>query len=409
MTRLATGEFVNMVRKILHLDLDAFFCSVEELLDPSLVGKAFAVGGSPQGRGVIASCSYAARLKGVRSAMPAGKAIQLCPELLMIHHRHNLYSEYSDRVMSILQDTSPVVEQVSVDEAFIDVSDLPQPLRLIALELQKRVADETKLPCSLGGATNKLVAKMANDYGKKKVRTGRAPRAITIIESGGEQAFMAPLDIQALWGFGPKTADKLRERGISRIGQLYELTEPELRGFFGNNALEILDRAKGIDTRPVYDSEGDPKSVSNETTYYSDTADLQQMTDTLRWLSDKVGYRLRKHNLAGSCVQIKIRYSDFSTITRQEMLQQPTNLDDDIFNAAMELLKSHLTVGREVRLLGVAVTKLEEPAIQLSLWDNTVQKKTKLTEAIDSLKDKYGKQIVIRASAMKPGKKENKD
>lgn len=395
-----------MIRKILHLDLDAFFCSVEELLDPSLVGKAFAVGGSPHGRGVIASCSYAARLKGVRSAMPAGKAIQLCPELRLIQHRHDLYSEYSDRVMSILHDTTPLVEQLSVDEAFLDVSDLPQPLRLIALELQKRVADETKLPCSLGGATNKLVAKMANDFGKKQVRTGRAPRAVTIIEPGEEQSFMAPLEIQALWGFGPKTAEKLHERGIYRIGQLYDLSELELRSFFGNHALDILDRAKGIDNRPVYDSEGDPKSVSNETTYYSDTDDLQQISDTLRWLSDKVGYRLRKHNLAGSCVQIKIRYSDFTTLTRQKMLQQPTNLDDDIFAAATELLKSNLTIGREVRLLGVAVTRLEEPAIQLSLWDKTVQKKTQLTEAIDSLKDKYGKQIIVRASSIKPVKKE---
>lgn len=398
-----------MARKILHLDLDAFFCSVEELLDPSLVGKAFAVGGSPQGRGVIASCSYAARMKGVRSAMPAGRAIHLCPELLMIHHRHGLYSEYSERVMSILQDTTPLVEQVSVDEAFLDVSDLPRPLRIIAVELQKRVADETHLPCSLGGGTNKLIAKMANDYGKKQVRTGRAPRAITIIEPGKEQAFLSPLEIQALWGFGPKTAEKLRERGIFRIGQLYELTEHELRGFFGNHAQEILDRAKGIDTRPVYDSEGDPKSVSNETTYYADTDDLQQITDTLRWLSDKVGYRLRKHNLTGSCVQIKIRYSDFTTITRQKMLQQPTNLDDEIFDAVMDLLKSHLTAGREVRLLGVGVTKLDEPAIQLSLFDSSAQKKSQLSEAIDALKDKYGKQIIIRASAMKTDKKETKN
>jgi len=338
--------------------------------------------------------------------MPAGKAIQLCPELRLIQHRHDLYSEYSDRVMSILHDTTPLVEQLSVDEAFLDVSDLPQPLRLIALELQKRVADETKLPCSLGGATNKLVAKMANDFGKKQVRTGRAPRAVTIIEPGEEQSFMAPLEIQALWGFGPKTAEKLHERGIYRIGQLYDLSELELRSFFGNHALDILDRAKGVDNRPVYDSEGDPKSISNETTYYSDTDDLQQISDTLRWLSDKVGYRLRKHNLAGSCVQIKIRYSDFTTLTRQKMLQQPTNLDDDIFAAATELLQSNLTIGREVRLLGVAVTRLEEPAIQLSLWDKTAQKKTQLTEAIDSLKDKYGKQLIVRASSIKPVKKE---
>ena len=389
-----------MPRKILHLDLDAFFCSVEELLDPSLAGKAFAVGGNPQGRGVIASCSYAARMKGVRSAMPTSRALQLCPELLLIRHNHRLYGKYSDEVMSILRDTSPLVEQVSVDEAFLDVSDLPQPLRMIAIELQKRVDAETHLPCSLGGASNKLVAKMANDYGKRQIRTGKAPRAITIVEPGDEQAFLAPLDIQALWGFGPKTADKLRQRGINRIGQLTELSDFELRAFFGNHYSEILDRAKGIDTRPVYDSEQEPKSVSNETTYYSDTDDLEQIKETLRWLSDKVCYRLRNHNLAGSCVQIKIRYSDFSTITRQKMLPQPSNLDDEIFDAVMDLLRDHLTVGRQVRLLGVGVTKLEQPAIQLSLWNDSAKKKTQLSEAIDSLKDKYGKEIIIRASAM---------
>jgi nucleotidyltransferase/DNA polymerase involved in DNA repair len=177
--------------------------------------------------------------------MPAGKALQLCPELIMIHPRHGLYSEYSDRVMSILQDTTPLVEQVSVDEAFLDVSDLPQPLRLIATGLQKRVADETQLPCSLGGATNKLVAKMANDYGKKQVRTGRAPRVITIIEPGEEQAFLAPLDIQALWGFGPKTAEKLHERGILRIGQLYELSEMELRSFLATMPLRSSTGQRG--------------------------------------------------------------------------------------------------------------------------------------------------------------------
>jgi DNA polymerase-4 len=276
-----------MPRKILHLDLDAFFCSVEELLDPSLVGKAFAVGGSPQGRGVIASCSYAARLKGVRSAMPAGKAIQLCPELILIHPRHGLYGDYSDRVMSILQDTTPLVEQVSVDEAFLDVSDLPQPLRLIAFGLQKRVADETQLPCCLGGGTNKLIAKMANDYGKKQVRTGRAPRAISIIEPGEEQAFLAPLDVQALWGFGPKTADKLRERGIFRIGQLYELSESELQNFFGNHASEILDRAKEL-TRVL-------STIANMTLNPLATRPLTTLTPMIlsRYLIPRAGYQTR--------------------------------------------------------------------------------------------------------------------
>lgn len=242
---------------------------------------------------------------------------------------------------------------------------------------------------------------MANDYGKKQARTGRAPRSITIIEPGEEGAFLAPLDIQALWGFGPKTAEKLRERGINRIGQLTELSEMELRGFFGNQAQEVFDRARGIDTRPVFDSEADPKSISNETTYYSDTEDLQQILSTLRWLSDKVGFRLRKRHLAGSCIQLKIRYSDFTTITRQKMLSQPTNLDDEIFNVVIDLLKTNLSAGREVRLLGVGVSKLEEPALQLSLWDDSVKKKTQLAEAIDTLKNKYGKQVIIRASSMK--------
>ena len=398
-----------MPRKILHLDLDAFFCSVEELLDPSLVGKAFAVGGNPQGRGVVASCSYAARLKGVHSAMPAAKAIQICPELIMVHHRHSLYSQYSDQVMHILHQTTPAVEQVSVDEAFLDVSDLPQPLRLIANGLQKQVADKTQLPCSLGGASNKLVAKMANDYGKRQVRTGRAPKSITIVDPGDEEAFLAPLDIQALWGFGPKTAQKLRERGIHLIGQLTKLSDPQLRAIFGDHAKEVLDRAKGIDTRPVCYDEPDPKSVSNETTFDADTSDMQQLANTLRWLSDKVGFRLRAQHLAGTCVQLKIRYADFTTNTRQKMLKQPTNLDDVILNEALDLLQHHLNPGQAVRLLGVCVSKLEKPALQLSLWDDSISKKAQLAQALDSLKNKYGKQVIIRASTMKTGAKKPSD
>ena len=212
-----------MERKILHLDLDAFFCSVEELLDPSLKGKPFAVGGNPQGRGVVSSCSYAARKFGVHSAMPMARALSLCPELIVIHHRHGLYSEYSNKVMDILRSHTPLFQQVSIDEAFLDVSDLPKPAGAIAREIQERVDREVHLPCSLGVATNKLVAKVANDFGKSQVKSGQAPRQITIVPPGEEAAFLAPLDIQSLWGIGPKTSQKLHGQGIHTIGQLAAL------------------------------------------------------------------------------------------------------------------------------------------------------------------------------------------
>lgn len=390
-------------RKILHLDLDAFFCSVEELLDPSLAGKAFAVGGNPQGRGVIASCSYAARMCGVRSAMPAGKAIALCPGLIMVHHQHHLYGEYSDRVMAILEDTSPLVEKVSVDEAFVDVSDMPQPAGSIALDLQTRVDRETGLPCSIGVASSKLVAKIANDFGKAQIRTGRAPRQITVIPPGAESAFLAPLDIQALWGVGPKTAERLRSRGIKTIGQLTGLSLVELEAHFGKNAQEVRDRSMGIDPSPIYTGQ-EPKSVSNETTFHDDSDDEIFLLNTLRWLSDKVGYRLRRDNLSGSVITLKLRYSDFTTLTRQKALKQPVNTDDAIFDTVKSLLEENLMPGRPVRLLGVGVSNLQEPAVQLSLFDTSQEKKPNLYHAIDDLKDKYGRDIIQRASSLKPRK-----
>jgi len=392
-----------MERKILHLDLDAFFCSVEELLDPNLKGKPFAVGGNPQGRGVVASCSYAARKFGVHSAMPMARALALCPELIVIHHRHGLYGEYSHKVMDILRSYTPLFQQISVDEAFLDVSDLPQPAGAIAHEIQSRVYREVKLPCSLGVATNKLVAKVANDYGKSQVKSGQAPRQITIVPPGGEAAFLAPLDIQALWGIGPKTSQKLREQGIHTIGQLAALSIAELEAYFGNNALEMHARALGIDLSPVH-SEREVKSVSNEVTFASDTVDSEALKRTLRALADKVGYRLRQAGLAGSVVQIKLRYSNFETLTRQTALPQPTDLDDEIYEAAEKIFEANITPARPVRLIGVGVSKLSPPYRQLSLWDDDQEEKEKLAGAIDQLKEKYGQDIIKRASMLKNSK-----
>ena len=393
-----------MERKILHLDLDAFFCSVEELLDPSLKGKPFAVGGNPQGRGVVSSCSYAARKFGVHSAMPMARALSLCPELIVIHHRHGLYGEYSNKVMDILRSYTPLFQQVSIDEAFLDVSDLPKPAGVIAREIQERVDHELHLPCSLGVATNKLVAKVANDFGKSQVKSGQAPRQITIVPPGEEAAFLAPLDIQSLWGIGPKTSQKLHGQGIHTIGQLAALSVAELEAYFGNNALEMHARALGIDPSPVH-SEREVKSVSNEVTFTKDTTDSEVLRQTLRALADKVGYRLRQAGFAGSVVQIKLRYSNFETITRQTALPQPTNLDDEIYAAAEKLFEANIIPTRAVRLIGIGVSRLNPPYRQLSLWDNNQDEKEKLASAIDQLKEKYGQDVIKRASMMKNPKK----
>lgn len=392
-----------MIRKIIHLDLDAFFCSVEELLDPSLKGKVFAVGGSPSGRGVITSCSYAARLRGLHSAMPTSQALKLCPDLLLVRSGFKHYSDYSKKVMDILRDTTPVVEQISVDEAFLDVSDMPQPIKSIAADLQKRVMQETGLPCSLGCATSRLVAKIANDYGKKQVRTGRSPQMITVIEPGSEGKFLSPLDVQALWGVGPKTATQLRGKGVDTIGKIAKMSDAELKGIFGSHAESMRRRAQGIDPTPL-SGEGEPKSVSNETTFHEDHDDIQYLLKVLRQLSEKVGSRLRKAELAGSVIQIKIRYSDFKTFTRQTNLKEVTDLDQVISDQAQRLLLKNLIKGRPVRLLGVGVSKLEKPYHQLLLFEENVTKKKDLIKAVDDLRERFGKDIIKRADMLKDDK-----
>ncbi|MFA5611408.1 MAG: DNA polymerase IV [Anaerolineaceae bacterium] len=393
-----------MARKIIHLDLDAFFCSVEELHDPSLKGKIFAVGGSPNGRGVITSASYAARLYGVRSAMPTRAALDRCPDLILVRNDFRHYSEYSKKVMAILRNTTPLVEQVSVDEAFLDVSDLPQPIGSIALDLQKKVLLETGLPCSLGCATSRLVAKIANDYGKKQVKSGRSPQKITVIEPGKEEDFLAPLDVQALWGVGPKTADRLRQRGLTTIGMLAALSDADIKAYFGRHGESMRRRARGIDNSPVCPDGGDPKSVSNEMTFLEDQDDETNLLMILRHLSEKVGSRLRKADLAGSVVQIKIRYADFSTYTRQASLKECTNIDQDLYEAAQTLFLKHWIAGRAVRLLGVGMTNLAKPHRQLSFWDAEGSKREELTKALDDLRERFGDDIIKRADTLNTNK-----
>ena len=304
-----------MPRKILHLDLDAFFCAVEELHDPSLKGTPFAVGGQADRRGVVASCSYAARLYGVRSAMPMARAKQLCPELIVVSSRHGNYSQVSKQVMALI-DITPFIEKISIDEAFMEVTDLPEPLPAIARDLQGRVNREMKLPISIGGGTNKLVAKIANDWGKSQKHSPDPPNAITIIPLGEEAAFLSPLPVQSLWGVGPKTAAKLETIGIKTIGKLAQTPPATLEMMFGQYGPDLRRRALGIDNRPI-ETEHDVKSISNEVTFATDLLDEEHLLSAFRDLSEQVGRRLRKASLAGNTVRIKLRWTDFTTITRQ--------------------------------------------------------------------------------------------
>jgi DNA polymerase IV len=400
------NAIIKKMRKIIHLDLDAFFCSVEELLDPSLVGKAFAVGGRPGQRGVIASCSYAARQKGVRSAMPTGNALRLCPGLILVGGSHSLYGERSREVMAILEKWSGLIEQVSIDEAFLDVSDLREEGGIIAEKIQQEVKKKTGLPCSLGIATSKLVAKIATDYGKAQHRGITPPCAITEVPAGGEAQFLAPLLVDALWGVGPKTRAVLEEWGIKTIGDLANQDELEFCHRFGNFGRDLIQRARGIDISPV-SAEHEVKSVSQEVTFEKDVLDRHDLEKTIRKLSEKVGRRLRADGWMGRIVRIKLRWPDFTTITRQVALRQAVDQDLMITDAAIRLFEKEWMPGKAVRLIGVGVSGLVHETRQLTLWDTRSEKERRLMEAMDEIHARFGRQAVHRGAEpeIKPKKK----
>jgi len=387
----------TMPRTILHLDLDAFFCAVEETRDPSLRGKAFAVGGQPDERGVVASCSYAARAFGVRSAMPMSRAVRICPGLIIVPGRHRAYSEVSEKVMAKLRDLTPLVEQISIDEAFLDLSDIREPIQRLALRLQAGVRDDLGLSSSIGIATNKLVAKIATEVGKKAAKKGQPPYALTIVPPGHESAFLAPLPADMLWGVGPKTMARLNELGIHTIGDIARRPESDLANRFGENGRDLWRHANGIDDRPIV-TERETKSISQEITFSRDVSDDKSLEKTLREMSAEVARQLRKNDLAGKTVKLKLRWPDFTTLTRQTTLPQPTDMGEEIASSASALLKSVRRSGQAVRLIGVGVSGLGAPVRQLSLWDDGGEKSRKLQEAVDSLQEKYGKDTIRKGA-----------
>jgi DNA polymerase-4 len=389
-----------MARKILHLDLDAFFCAVEEQRDPALRGNALAVGGRPEERGVVASCSYPARKFGVRSAMPMGRALRLCPQLLIVPAHHQAYGVVSKQVMAILHNLTPVVEQISIDEAFLDVSDLPQSAEMIARQLQQQIRVELGLPSSLGVASNKLVAKIANDIGKSAAKSDGSPNAIQVVPPGQEAEFLAPLPTQALWGVGPKTAERLADLGLLTIGDIAHWPEADLARRFGKNGRELAQRAKGLDDRPV-ETEGETKSISQEVTFSQDVTDGDRLRSTLRHQAEQVGRRLRQAGLNGTTIRLKIRWPDFTTLTRQLTLNQPTNQDAAIYAGVLPLFEKVWSPGKAVRLIGVGVSGFGAPR-QLGLWEVEQQEQERLQSTLDDLRERFGDSILRRGSDLRP-------
>jgi DNA polymerase-4 len=407
----------HKVRTIIHLDLDAFFCTVEEQRDVSLRGKPFAVGGRPEERGVVASCSYAARRFGVHSAMSMAQALRLCPRLIVVPTRHNVYRGVSQQVMKRLRALTPLVEQLSIDEAFVDVSALVEAgdeIRggyRLARRLQRQMQNELGLSCSAGVATNKMMAKVANNFGKAQVTSGRLPHAICLVPPGGEAAFLSTLPVGALWGVGPKTEAQLKHNGIITIGDLARQPLAELVRRFGRHGYDLWQHAQGIDKREVQPVR-ETKSISSETTFVTDVSDWDVLLATLDEQAQDVARHLQRKRLRGSTVKIKLRWSDFSTPTRQLTLPHPTDQETEIREAAAALLQQLWTEGRPVRLLGVGIGTLSQLR-QLSLWDENgesdnidetapaedpvdKQKQQSLRRAIEELEQRYGDAIVQR-------------
>jgi DNA polymerase-4 len=349
-------------RAIAHLDLDAFFAAVEILENPDLEGKPVLVGGQPGGRGVVTSASYPARAFGIRSAMPTSRALGLCPDAIVLPPRHPLYRRYSRRVMQVLRQASPLVEQASIDEAYLDLtSEISawDAATEIARRIQWRVREEVGLSASLGVATNKLVAKVASDQGK--------PGGLTVVRPGEEAAFLGPLPVRVLWGVGPVTARRLAQIGVTTVGDLAQMPEAELRDRLGRYGTTLVRMARGIDHRPVV-TQRERRSVSQERTFARDVTDAEALKGQLWQLSQGVANRLRRMGLAAGAVSIKLRYSDFTTLTRQMTLPLPTDDERVIYRVACTLVGRAWEQGRPVRLLGIAARALARPAAQLPLW-----------------------------------------
>ncbi len=385
-----------MARTILHVDLDAFFVGVELVKDPSLRGRPVVVGGLPGQRGVVASASYEARAYGLRSGMSLSQAQRLCPQAVYLPGDFHRYAAASDAFMDILAAFSPLVEPASLDEAYLDLTGSEAslgPAAQTAEAIRRRVREELSLTASVGIASGKVVAKVASEEAK--------PDGVREVPAGGEAAFLAPLPVRRLPGVGPHVAAVLGRVSVETIGDLARLPQDVARRLPGAAGAHLARAACGEDPSPVR-APRPAKSISRETTFARDTHDHSLLEDTVVYFADRVGAALRREGRVASTVTLKLRYGDFSTITRNRTVAAPTDDELDIANASVDLLRAALEQrGDPVRLVGVGVAGLAAPARQIGLFEPSVARRQALHEVVDRLRRRYGDSVVVSGRALR--------
>ena len=383
---------------ILHIDMDAFYASVEERDHPQLRGLPLVVGGSPEGRGVVAAANYVARTYGVYSAMPMATARRLCPALVVVRGNYSHYDQVSQQILAIFQRYTPLVEPLSLDEAFLDVGAsirLFGPAADIGRRIQREIAQELRLSASVGVAPSKFVAKVASDI--------RKPAGFVVVEPDAVQAFLDPLPASRLWGVGKVGERALQRLGITTIAQVRQTAPQQLQRYFGQWGEHIWRLAHGIDDRIVV-PEHAAKSISHETTFEVDIRDAEVLHTWLRDLAEQVAMRLRRHGLRGQTVQIKIRFPDFTTITRAHTLSEPSHSTHELCRVAADLLRRNLPVhNRGVRLLGMGVSGLHAgPPPQQRLFEEEVRvRHHRIDEIADDIRRRFGPEVLRRGLAPK--------
>ncbi|TBL81335.1 DNA polymerase IV [Paenibacillus thalictri] len=396
----ASDSYPKAGRVILHIDMNAFYCSVHEAVEPEkYAGKPIAVAGSVELRkGIIVTCSYAARGKGVRTGMLVREAVKFCPEIVLIKPNFELYRQFSREFMKIAYDYSPLVETMSIDECYVDITGSKQfgtPLE-IAERIQYRVREELGLPCSIGVAPNKLLAKMASDMKK--------PNGITVLRKRDVPALLWDKPCSYLFGIGKKTAEKLEKMNIRTLGQLAAADESKLNAAFGVLGSWLKQAANGIDLSPVNPEREQSKSIGHTTTLPSNYSEWEPIQRVFLNLADQVARRLRRQELVAETVQITIRNPDMKTITRSVTLEAPTERMDEIYKMACQLFQRHWRLPAPVRLLGITLQGLQlktDAAIQLDLFSYTQEpNKERLTKAMDAIRDKFGESAILTAGML---------
>ena len=382
-----------MQRIIFHIDMDAFFAAVEQHDNPELKGKPVVVGADPvkgSGRGVVSAASYEARKFGIHSAMPISRAFKLCPKAVFLPVRMKRYKEVSKIIMSLFYDFTPLVEQISVDEAFLDMTGterlLGDPVKT-GMEIKQKIKEITGLTASVGIAPSKLVAKIASDSNK--------PDGLVFVDKDKVQEFLNPLPISRLWGVGKVTEKKLKNMGINIVKDLVNIPEKSLTSVFGKSkGVFLYNTCRGIDNRAV-ERTAEAKSISNEITFDNDTCDRDFLLDTILALCEKVAFRMRKQKLSARTVFLKIRYDDFSTSVRNKTFTRPLSVFEEIYNEICTLFETFYTGNRKVRLIGVGVSMLVYNSyVQQDLLPRENDKTEKAAVVVDKIKEKYGEKMI---------------